>query len=638
MGYVIVVLLTAGMALGQWLHGGLLFAALAWPLSIAVMTSALLSGAASLRRDALPTPWLGVLLLLGLTVWGIYRWGSAAFPSSGFLQVVNLSTGFLACVAVLFGVASREMRLALVLGVIGLGILQLLQMAFWRVEGTGIEMPWYAEPLRIWYQERLNPRVSGFYMNHNHLAWLLNAGCLLCISLCVWARISPYLKFLSGWLGGFFALGALLTLSRGGALALGGGLIAFLLLSLFVVARSRGRFRGAVLGLLLFLLVSLLGTCAYFITSNILVKERLEMVGEDMFRIETWKAAWRQAQLQPMEGTGPGSVADYGRIYRSTRIGSSETVYAHNDWLQLLAEGGWTGISLAVLAFGSLAWAGIIGLDERMRSRPKSGLPQSTEAAIGIGALSVLFACAVHSLFDFNMQLAANSLLAFCMVGLAAGTRVSYFSSALPRFARVTKITGACLVMGLSVGAFIFSTPYFFNHLRELQIANALGRSDARLALAWAEQEEVIQATSGSLQMVAADAWLAQITPEMPEEEVIKNREKAAEHFMRSAELLPWDRYPALRLASVCSQLGDDESAYSNNILAIQLDPQNALPYEYLGAIEESAGKFQDAWRVFRLSATIPGCTPYVSYRLTKLAQGVAKGTVPPQTIIPIAP
>lgn len=639
MPWVIAFLLVAAIGLTQWFQGGHHFSILAWPASLAAAVCALLASAGSLRHAAAPRATAGIVLVGLLAAWGWWRWQETGFPSSGFLPVVNLATGFLVCSAVLMGLRDPNPRLLLVGGIILLAAVQMLQVGSWRVQNQGMAELWLVEQLRAWYPET-NPRLSGFFINRNHLAWVLNVAALFASALCIWARIPAYLKFLCGWLSGIFALGTLLALSRGGALGLASGFSVFLLLSLFLTARARGKQRAGVLVLLSVLSAGLLGATGYLIATNYLVQDRIERVGEDLYREQTWLSGVRQFQLSPLTGTGPGSATDYARIYRPTGLRANEALHLHNDWLQLAAEGGWIALGLAVGALWIFCSLGVAGADARLRARPPTGFPQSTEAAMAVGGISSLTAMAVHSFFDFNLQLAANSLLAFAVLGIVGAS--GHAKSPTPTGRR--PLIAACvssLVILFAVLFSIQSKPYFEGEMLRTRISNALLRNESFPAHLLPESPLQLPEGADATALAVADFWNQKFGESMFRgniAEANKALDRALRFYRFASAAAPLDRYPQLRLAAATGQAGEIFEAYQGAASALDLDPLGAIVYEYIGGISEMAGDWQQARRAYTLAQSVFRTNPFLQARRKFLDEAAREGRIPPPGPLTILP
>lgn len=121
-------------------------------------------------------------------------------------------------------------------------------------------------------------------------------------------------------------------------------------------------------------------------------------------------------------GSGFGTFVD---IYPSYTTIPAEVIFdhAHNDYLELLTDGGIIGFGLAgwfVVAVIRHGWG-------RIRARR-----DQYAALLGIGALTGILAMLLHSITDFNMHNGADGLYFFFLCGLlvaAANVRFSAFEA-----------------------------------------------------------------------------------------------------------------------------------------------------------------------------------------------------------------
>ena len=107
-----------------------------------------------------------------------------------------------------------------------------------------------------------------------------------------------------------------------------------------------------------------------------------------------WSDTLRLAADFPLFGSGFGTLAEiyprYQTVYAGMRV-----VHAHNDWVQLLAEGGLAG-TLAVLALIGGYGAAVKRLGRR-RDREA--------VALALGGLAGLVAFLLHSFTEFNAHI-----------------------------------------------------------------------------------------------------------------------------------------------------------------------------------------------------------------------------------------
>lgn len=149
----------------------------------------------------------------------------------------------------------------------------------------------------------------------------------------------------------FCLVAILLTLSRGGLLALGAALAA-------AVVFSGARFRARAIAMAI-----VTGATAIFYFSLVAppaARERVLEVGGGTGRVDLWTVAWRMVEDQPLRGVGAGNfevssihyLLQPGVIQRDDFIITTPLV-THNTYLQVLAELGVVGLALflGIVAF-----------------------------------------------------------------------------------------------------------------------------------------------------------------------------------------------------------------------------------------------------------------------------------------------
>jgi O-antigen ligase len=121
-------------------------------------------------------------------------------------------------------------------------------------------------------------------------------------------------------------------------------------------------------------------------------------------RMDTWRDTWKMIRTNPIVGTGLGAYETAYPIYAKDDGTAGVVAQAHNDYLQVLADGGIVG-GLIVLWF-------IVALCRAVYRGLQATDPFLVKAAVagGVGLFGIL----VHSLFDFNLQLPSHALL-FCL-------------------------------------------------------------------------------------------------------------------------------------------------------------------------------------------------------------------------------
>jgi len=139
-----------------------------------------------------------------------------------------------------------------------------------------------------------------------------------------------------------------------------------------------------------------------------------------VLRPQIWQATLKLIKDHPIVGIG---FAGYSMAIPRYLDASGEwnLERAHNDYLELLASGGLIGAALGVwflVIFVQAAREHLLGASLFFR-------------AVRCGALAGLFAVAVHSLFDYGLQITINSLVCLTLIVLAvkvcSDTRVNSF-------------------------------------------------------------------------------------------------------------------------------------------------------------------------------------------------------------------
>lgn len=273
-------------------------------------------------------------------------------------------------------------------------------------------------------------RASGFYVCPNHLAGLLEVVGIFALGIACWSRSRLTAKLIIGYGAAICYAGVILTGSRGGYLSTVASLAVFGLLSLIVLARGgSARFGKIGVAALACAIVAVAIVWFGFRQSDFLSARARATYDVQNVRLELWRAALQQWQLNPIFGTGSGTYLYYGREFRSEGV-QVDPVHTHNDYIQLLAE---YGIGGAVVALAMI----VAHLRRAIRTfartvlKPGAARPTalSDRLALNIATLSAIAAYVVHSCVDFNLHIPANALLLGFVFGIA-GTRRSEVSTA----------------------------------------------------------------------------------------------------------------------------------------------------------------------------------------------------------------
>jgi O-antigen ligase len=217
-----------------------------------------------------------------------------------------------------------------------------------------------------------------------------------------------------------------ISLSRGGIIAFSLSFLFFFLLLAWKEARYSGLFYIGIISCLI-LSVSWFGWEPIAQRFDNIINSSGDV---DIGRFPIWKDSWPLFKDFWLTGSGFGTFIAVFPKYR-TFPGSEIYDHAHNDYLELLTDGG-------IIGFVLVAWFVIViirsGLQMLRRRRDRYSI------LLSIGALTGIVATLIHSISDFNMHNGAVGLYFFFVCGLlvAAGhTRFHYQLNAtlLPRSA-----------------------------------------------------------------------------------------------------------------------------------------------------------------------------------------------------------
>ena len=337
-----------------------------------------------------PKTWLGLALLVGF----------------GFM-LLGLARG----------IGGRDLRV-FAPGIVGLGVLMsmigIIQKALWNGKVYG-------------FWEPINKGAGAFgpFINRNHFAgWML-----LALPIAVGYFSSQVAKGMVGvkpgwrtriiWFSTPDASRAVLTgfgiLVMGFALAMTmsrSGISCFLLavlLSAFNVLRrqtstTKGRLLSTYLVVVFVVAIAWAGIDA--------IAARFADVDWTIGgRAGAWEDAWRIHQSFPWFGTGLNTYGSATLLLQQFEKAVAHYVEAHNDYLQLLVEGGWLVAVPILVLVGVFAW--------QVRNRFREGRDDRTGYWLRLGAVTGIVAMAFQEIVEFSLQMPGNAALFTVLCAIA---------------------------------------------------------------------------------------------------------------------------------------------------------------------------------------------------------------------------
>ena len=439
-------------------------------------------------------------------------------------------------------------------------------------------------------------RASGFYVCPNHLAGFLEMLALMLVAMGLFGRVSTWLRVVCLYFGCAGFAGVLITGSRGGYLSSGVGLVvltAYGVYHLICVGRLR-------VPLLLVgggggIIAVLLGFA--FVANSDLLSGRFGSIAEPGdIRPRLWQAGIQAFELQPVVGTGAGTYLVYGREFRDPTV-QTDPIYAHNDYVQLFAEYGVIGGALLVCFLAAhflAAWKYVYWKLRRLRASEKA---LSSSLALVIGAGAAIAALAVHSIFDFNLQIPGNTLFAAFLFGVFANPGVSWQKNQSAFWNWVWRTLPPVLglvSMGLILPRWQGESEAEASRWAFLKSAYAVAVFHAKRAAEYGNQEPDSFYYLGESRRLLANQFAGAVR-----ENFLR---AAADAFERGLEYFPMDERSLVKGGLTQAELGEFQKADTYFSQAFRWDPNLGQIYAFYGARLQLEGRTQDAIKAYQRS------------------------------------
>ena len=289
----------------------------------------------------------------------------------------------------------------------------------------------FTSPTKVyWVRELAQSTAFGPFINRHHFAGYMELTIALPLGLLFSGVVERERTILYLFIAGLMGVALVMTTSRGGIISL----VAEIMFLVVVTAiwrkqedhshrhkedghrhrhrKQPSRLKGAAIriGLATALMIGLfLGVI--LLGGEFSINRFIDSVNTDdptTGRAHFWSVTLEIIKAHPYVGTGLGA---FGVIYTKydTRNGLYRLEQAHNDYLQVLSDGGIIG------AFLALSFVVLLFYMALKRARAKDDFRR----AIALAGLSGCFAVLVHSFFDFTLHTTSNALLFLTMAALA---------------------------------------------------------------------------------------------------------------------------------------------------------------------------------------------------------------------------
>jgi O-antigen ligase len=270
-----------------------------------------------------------------------------------------------------------------------------------------------------WIRELPQSQPFGPFINRHHFAGYMELALALPLGLLFSGSLEKEKRFIYIFAVGLMSVALIMTNSRGGLISLIAEIVFLVAVTGFRRHRSRRTFpekkrdvKGAAVraGLALTLILGILGAVALLGGENGLSRLVGSTNTDDPTtgRAHFWSVTVDIIKTHPILGIGLGAFSVVYTGYDS-RNGLFRLEQAHNDYLQVLSDGGIVATALGLFFVVSLFRMGFARRQSHDHFR----------RGVAIGALAGCFAVLVHSFFDFTLHTTSNALLFLILAALA---------------------------------------------------------------------------------------------------------------------------------------------------------------------------------------------------------------------------
>ena len=270
----------------------------------------------------------------------------------------------------------------------------------------------------FWLRELTQSTAFGPFINRHHFAGYMELTMALPLGMLFSGSLEKDKRFAYIFAVVLMGVALMMTNSRGGVISLVAEILFLLVLSGFrkrkthEVQEKSQRIKRAALraAMALGLIVALFAGVVLLGGEQALSRFAGTVNSEDPTtgRAHFWNVTLDIIKAHPIVGTGLGAFPTVYTRYDS-RNGAFRLEQVHNDYLQILSDGGVIGAALGLFF--------VVMLFRHGFARRESS--DDYRGGVALGALAGCFAVLVHSFFDFTLHTTANALLFLVMAALA---------------------------------------------------------------------------------------------------------------------------------------------------------------------------------------------------------------------------
>jgi O-antigen ligase/tetratricopeptide (TPR) repeat protein len=410
-------------------------------------------------------------------------------------------------------------------------------------------------------------RGSGTYICPNHLAGFLGLVLPLALANLFLGKCSHVLRVVYGYASVVILAGIGVTISRGGYLATGLGMLVFF----GILIRYQSYRRPA----LITLLIILIGAYA-FVHKARQPQKRLSLMftpgqlEDTAVRPSLWGAAVRMWKDHFWLGVGPAHFDYRFRAYRPEEV-QSRPYWVHNDYLNAVVDWGAAGgviigITLVCLGAGAVrTWKYV------HRVRNDLVAKRSDRAAHVLGCSMGLLIVLIHSAVDFNMQIPANAIVAITLMA----SLTSHLRFATRQYWVTPHLVGRVVATIIILVGLAYLAPEMVTRFRELrylrqaQEAKTYAKQLAALTAAFE-----VEPNNADTAYMIGEAYRLQ-SWEGDYSHYPQLARQAMKWFDEGMRLNPYETYNYLRYGMCLDWLGRHAQADTFFKHALETDPNN---------------------------------------------------------------
>jgi O-antigen ligase len=278
----------------------------------------------------------------------------------------------------------------------------------------------FTSPNKVyWIRESTQSQPFGPFINRHHFAGYMELALAVPLGLIFSGSVEKEKRLIYLFAAGLMGVALIMTNSRGGIISLMAEIL--FLVAITVLRRrhrkkesSQKRFRiksaAVKAGLALALIIFLFGSVVLLGGEDVLSRLVGSVNTDDSTtgRAHFWAVTTEIIKAHPFLGTGLGAFPVVYTGYDS-RNGLFRLEQAHNDYLQVLSDGGLAGAAIGLFFVVNLFRMGFARRESRDNFR----------RGVATGAMAGCFAVLVHSFFDFTLHTTANALLFLILAAMA---------------------------------------------------------------------------------------------------------------------------------------------------------------------------------------------------------------------------